>query len=100
MEALFAELKNQIGLRRLRLQRLKFVSAQVLPGSSGPEHQAIGAFPQPTDETCSYRLAKERGKLSRMVRSAQSGVSLTHFFNSYGMLRQVARLTGQLIGPH
>jgi len=28
VEALFAELKNQIGLRRLRLRRLKFVREQ------------------------------------------------------------------------
>ena len=28
MEALFAELKNQIGLRRLRLRRLRFVREQ------------------------------------------------------------------------
>jgi Transposase DDE domain len=28
VEALFAELKNQIGLRRLRLRRLKFVQEQ------------------------------------------------------------------------
>jgi hypothetical protein len=28
VEALFAELKNQIGLRRLRLRRLKFVRKQ------------------------------------------------------------------------
>jgi IS5 family transposase len=28
VEALFAELKNQIGLRRLRLRRLRFVRAQ------------------------------------------------------------------------
>jgi hypothetical protein len=31
VEALFAELKNQIGLRRLRLRRLKFVREQFLP---------------------------------------------------------------------
>jgi hypothetical protein len=30
VEALFAELKNQIGLRRLRLRRLKFVREQFL----------------------------------------------------------------------
>ncbi len=30
VEALFAELKNQIGLRRLRLRRLKFVAEQFL----------------------------------------------------------------------
>jgi hypothetical protein len=28
VEALFAELKNQIGLRRLRLRRMKFVQEQ------------------------------------------------------------------------
>ena len=28
MEALFAELKNQIGLRRLRLRRMRFVREQ------------------------------------------------------------------------
>jgi len=28
VEALFAELKNQIGLRRLRLRRLRFVAEQ------------------------------------------------------------------------
>ena len=31
VEALFAELRNQIGLRRLRLRRLKFVREQFLP---------------------------------------------------------------------
>jgi hypothetical protein len=30
VEALFAELKNQIGLRRLRLRRIKFVREQFL----------------------------------------------------------------------
>ena len=45
VEALFAELKNQIGLRRLRLRRMKFVREQ-FPGSGGPEHQAIGALPK------------------------------------------------------
>ncbi len=32
VEALFAELKNQIGLRRLRLRRLKFVREQFFLG--------------------------------------------------------------------
>ena len=48
VEALFAELKNQIGLRRLRLRRLRFVREQF---SGGTEHQATSAVPQPTDET-------------------------------------------------
>jgi hypothetical protein len=49
VEALFAELKNQIGLRRLR--RLKFVRRAVFPGGGCPEHQAIGPFPQPKATT-------------------------------------------------
>ena len=64
VEALFAELKNQIGLRRLRLRRLKFRAGAVLPGSRGPEHQAASAVPQPTDNTYygSCHLAEVRGK--------------------------------------
>ena len=34
VEALFAELKNQIGLRRLRLRRMKFVREQFLLAAS------------------------------------------------------------------
>src|SRR5262249_12920838 len=40
VEALFAELKNQIGLRRLRLRRLKFGSGEVLSCSGGTQPQA------------------------------------------------------------
>src|ERR1700684_4317821 len=46
VEALFAELKNQIGLRRLRLRRLKFRAGTVLPGSCGTEYQTAGPVPQ------------------------------------------------------
>ena len=52
VEALFAELKNQIGLRRLRLRRMKFVRA-VLLGSGCAEYQAIGAVSHSDDNTCS-----------------------------------------------
>jgi Transposase DDE domain len=48
VEALFAELKNQIGLRRLRLRRLKFVREQFFLAAVAPEHQATSAVPQPT----------------------------------------------------
>jgi len=40
-EALFAELKNQIGLRRLRLRRLKFVQEQF---SLHPLHRTSSAW--------------------------------------------------------
>src|SRR5260370_11937822 len=47
VEALVAELKNQIGLRRLRLRRLKFVREQFLLA----KHQSIGPLPQPSNRT-------------------------------------------------
>ena len=60
VEALFAELKNQIGLRRLRLRRLKFVREQFFLAAAGPEPQATGPLPQPTDDThCGSRLLAE-----------------------------------------
>jgi hypothetical protein len=51
VEAMFAELKNLIGLRRLRSRRMNLVRDQFLRGSSGPERQATGALPRPTDST-------------------------------------------------
>ncbi len=45
VEALFAELKNQIGLRRLRLRRV--CSRAVLPGCGCAKPQALGPLPQP-----------------------------------------------------
>ena len=45
VEALFAELKNQIGLRRLRLWRLKFVREQFFLGN-GAEPETAGTIPE------------------------------------------------------
>ena len=50
VEALFAELKNQIGLRRLRLRKLKFIREQFFLAAY-PEHQATGPLPQPRAKT-------------------------------------------------
>ena len=49
MEALFAELKNQIGLRRLRLRRLKFVREQFFPAAAAQNLKRLVRFlSQPT----------------------------------------------------
>ena len=48
VEALFAELKNQIGLRRLRSRRLKFVREKFFLAAAAQKHQAPGTLPQPT----------------------------------------------------
>ena len=60
---MFAEFKNVMGLRRLRLRRMKFVREQFLLGR-GPEHQAVSPVPEPTDNTYygSCHLAAGRGQ--------------------------------------
>jgi hypothetical protein len=45
MEALFAEPKNYIGLRRLRLRRMELRARAVLPGGNSAEPET-GAIPQ------------------------------------------------------
>jgi len=47
VEALFAELKNQIGLRRLRLRRLKFVREQFFLAAAAQNIKATGPPPKP-----------------------------------------------------
>jgi DDE family transposase len=44
VEALFAELKNQIGLRRLRLRRLKFVREQFLLAATAQNLKRLVRF--------------------------------------------------------
>jgi Transposase DDE domain len=62
VEALFAELKNQIGLRRLRLRRMKFVREQFFLAAAAQNIKRLGAVSQPTDSThCgSHHLAEVR----------------------------------------
>jgi len=49
VEALFAELKNQIGLRRLRLRRLKFVREQFFLAAAAQNLKRLVRFlSQPT----------------------------------------------------
>ena len=52
VEALFAELKNQIGLRRLRLRRLQFVREQFFLAAAAQNIQRLVRFlSQPTPQT-------------------------------------------------
>jgi hypothetical protein len=48
VEALFAELKNQIGLRRLRLRRLKFVREQFLLAAAAQNIKRLVRFLSPS----------------------------------------------------
>src|SRR5204862_4394027 len=47
VEALFAELKNQIGLRRLRLRRIKFVREQVFMAAAAQNIKRLVRFLSP-----------------------------------------------------
>jgi hypothetical protein len=47
VEALFAELKNQIGLRRLRLRRLKFVREQFFMAAAAQNIKRLVRFLSP-----------------------------------------------------
>jgi len=84
VEALFAELKNQIGLRRLRLRRLRFVREQFFLAAVA-QNQATSAVPQSADNTGSNdcrlvepRLENRRGHAPRL-----KGVLLRDSFNTY-----------------
>jgi Transposase DDE domain len=52
VEALFAELKNLIGLRRLRLRRLRFVREQFFLAAAAQNVKRLVRF-LPTDNACS-----------------------------------------------
>ena len=47
VEALFAELKNQIGLRRLRLRRIKFVREQFFLAAAAQNLKRLVRFLNP-----------------------------------------------------
>jgi hypothetical protein len=50
---LFAELKNQIGLHRLRLRRLKFVREQFFLAAAAQNLKRLVRFLSQTPKTCS-----------------------------------------------
>src|SRR5207302_948759 len=72
-------------------------SGAVLPCSGGPEHQATGAFPQPTDNThgASHRLT-ELSEENGDTRSRKE-IRLTPFFNTHRQFRH-RRIAGQRNG--
>jgi IS4 transposase len=51
VEALFAELKNQIGLRRLRLRRIKFVREQFFLAAAAQNIKRLVRFLSPPTAT-------------------------------------------------
>src|SRR5438270_2082141 len=76
VEALFAELKNQIGLRRLRLRRLKFVREQFFLAAAAQNIKRLVRFlcqsPTPTVLTSQKREEELRPLTPGSKRSVQS----------------------------
>lgn len=87
VEALFAELKNLIGLRRLFLDRLQFAPA--IPCCGGcSEHQATRALPQPADQAYSFSSGKQEN--SQEIESGTSRRACEDKF--FRTCKQVTRL--------
>jgi Transposase DDE domain len=64
VKALFAELKNQIGLRRLRLRRLRFVGEQFFLAAAAQNLKRLVRFlSQPTTPTVRWLSALRSGNL-------------------------------------
>jgi hypothetical protein len=82
VEALFAELKNQIGLRRLRLRRLKFVRGQFLMAAAVQNIRRLVRFLSPPAAPQSRITQKRKEKLSSTSPSPHKTGSSTEFFNS------------------
>jgi Transposase DDE domain len=64
VEALFAELKNQIGLRRLRLRRMKFVREQFFMAAAAQNIKRLVRFLSPPTELQPLTTWKRREELN------------------------------------
>src|ERR1700720_3364625 len=79
VEALFAELKNQIGLRRLRLRRLKFVREQFLLAAAAQNIKRLVRFlsPPTTPVLAATRcLGQRSGRFKLTLRVPPLGADL------------------------
>jgi hypothetical protein len=91
VEALFAELKNQIGLRRLRLRGLKFVREQFFMAATAQNIKRLVRFlnqtPRPPISAMTYLLRKKQffkgDTHPTPFRSSLTFSTATPGFNSY-----------------
>jgi hypothetical protein len=76
VEALFAELKNQIGLRRLRLRRMKFVREQFFLAAAAQNIKRLVRFLSRPGTPCSARhdLATEKNSAGQATKAKTSQV--------------------------
>jgi Transposase DDE domain len=87
VEALFAELKNQIGLRRLRLRRLKFVREQFFLAAAAQNIKRLVRFLSlGTEPTVDYDIvgtSRRSNPLNWSTREQDNFLSDAPFFNSH-----------------
>src|SRR3989475_7385052 len=101
VKALFSELKNLIGLRRLRLRRIKFVREQFYLSCCGTEPETTGAVPQHESATSDgKRVSNHYQKKTRIGRNSPEGKRVfeasfstpTRFFTNYRPKRHPSAL--------
>ena len=88
VEALFAELKHQIGLSRLRLRRLKFVREQFSLAAAAQNLKRLVRFLSLpiTPVLPSHHLVEPKEEeLSSRLLAAETMFCLTDFFNTHGI---------------
>lgn len=88
VEALFAELKKQIGLRRLRLAEAEVRARAVLSGGGCAEHQATGSFPRQRQHRRLSPPKIKKNKTQPHHSSPHKSGPSTEFFNSHACLQQ------------
>jgi serine/threonine protein kinase/Flp pilus assembly protein TadD/TolB-like protein len=93
VEALFAELKNQIGLRRLRLRRLKFVREQFFLAAAAQNIRRLVRFlshgRQPPLQATTKSHTPHQQLFALRYSHIPPGPPERPFFNSHAWLRQL-----------
>ncbi len=93
VEALFAELKHQIGLRRLRLRRLKFVREQFFLAAVAQNIKRTRAVPQPSTtniaRSVSHHLAEATEKTRQNHTRSQKRPSADALFQHPHLISSV-----------
>ena len=93
VEALFAELKNQIGLRRLRLRRMKFVREQFFLAAAAQNIKRLVRFlsQAPTVNPARDHLVELPAEESaqRNTPKDEKNTFPTHFFNTHACSQQL-----------
>jgi len=94
VEALFAELKNQIGLRRVRLRRMKFVREQFYLAATAQNLKRLARYLKSrTLESAPIPIGARKRKRDtppQGIASAQKSSTTSEFFDNHPCSRQLS----------